>query len=207
MTHELRVIGAGLPRTGTMSLKLALETLTAERCHHMLEVLRDLDQATLWRSALAKGDVSGLDGVLSAYRCAVDLPAAYFWEELAELHPDALIVLSTRSSAQQWWRSASATVFQTADAPAKPGMEDWQAMFRGMLTRMLGPRWLEEDAAVRGYELHNERVRARVSAERLVEWSPEDGWVLLCKALDLPIPSEEFPRANSTVLWVERGYV
>src|SRR5262245_38107485 len=99
----LRVVGAGLPRTGTRSLKAALEVLLGGRCYHMQDVFENLDHVPIWRRALA-GEPPDWHTFLADYVAAVDWPSSAFWKELSD--PDALIVLSTRSEAGTWWQSA-----------------------------------------------------------------------------------------------------
>lgn len=102
----LRVIGAGQARTGTTSLKLALEQLLGGPCYHMFEVFAYPAHIPVWHRA-ARGTLPDWQVFLDGYRAAVDLPAAAFWRELAAASPGALIVLSGRDSAEQWWDSAS----------------------------------------------------------------------------------------------------
>ena len=84
----LEVIGAGVGRTGTYSLKLALEQLGFGPCHHMEEVLKDPErQIPLW-SAAARG-TADWESALAGYRSAVDWPTAAFWRELAEARPES----------------------------------------------------------------------------------------------------------------------
>src|SRR5579862_3266948 len=106
----LRVIGTGVGRTGTLSLKGALETLLGGPCYHMLEVIGHPEHVPVWRAA---GDGEKVDwGALYAdYVATSDFPACLFWREYLELYPDAVVVLSTRSSTQAWWESASQTIF------------------------------------------------------------------------------------------------
>jgi Sulfotransferase domain len=47
----LRLIGAGLGRTGTTSLKAALEVVLGGRCYHMLEVRERAADADVWGDA------------------------------------------------------------------------------------------------------------------------------------------------------------
>src|SRR5579884_4290855 len=107
---ELRVIGAGIGRTGTHSLKLALERLLGGRCYHMVEVFQRPEHIPVWAAA-AKGEPVDYRRLLDGYVAAVDWPSAAFWPELAAAFPDAVIVLSSRD-ADGWWRSASRTIFE-----------------------------------------------------------------------------------------------
>jgi Sulfotransferase domain len=196
---ELQVVGAGLGRTGTHSLKVALEQLLGGPCYHMVEVFGRADQRELWGRAV-RGDDVDWAASLAPYRATVDWPAAAFWKELSEAAPDAVVVLSSRES-DAWWRSASETIFAVLSRGAGPadaaGLEEF-AMISALLTRRFTPDWQDRECAIAAYEAHNARVRAEVPAARLVEWRPGDGWAPLCAALGLKEPSEPFPHLNST---------
>src|SRR5205823_14132848 len=103
--------GAGLPRTGTSSMKAALEQLLGRPCYHMEEVFAHPEHAPLWRRALA-GDATAWRACLEGYVAAVDWPASMLWRELAEANPDAPVLLTTRTDAQSWWSSVDATILR-----------------------------------------------------------------------------------------------
>ncbi len=192
---ELRVIGAGLGRTGTHSLKLALERLLGAPCYHMVELFRRPEHIPLWAAA-AKGETVDFRKLLDGYAAAVDWPAAAFWPELASAFPNALIVLSARD-ADGWWKSASRTIFETMRREPRPHEPPgWRAMITATLNRFT-PDFLDETAAKAAFQRHNAEVRRRAPAHRLVEWTGHDGWGPLCAALGLPVPSEPFPVTNT----------
>jgi sulfotransferase family protein len=199
----LRVVGAGLGRTGTHSLKVALEQLLGAPCYHMLEVLQHPESVGVWQDAV-DGKPVDWNALTDGYAAAVDWPVVAFWPELADAFPDAIVVLSTRSSAQAWWKSANETIFAVTrrgvDADANPDMRAQMHMIEGLFDRFT-PAWNADDggeAARRAYDEHNAHVRATVSAARLVEWQPGDGWEPICLALELPVPAEPFPHVNTT---------
>ena len=187
-------MGAGLGRTGTMSLKLALEQLLGGPCYHMLEV-GEKPEMELWRRA-ATGETGVLGTIMDGYTATVDWPAASFWRELADANPDAVILLSTRQSARVWWESASRTIFDIdgrGDLSAE-FLEMWETITASRFTR----RYLDAEAAMAAYERHNAQVKAQAPADRLVEWQPGDGWASICAALGVPEPDTPFPQSNST---------
>jgi hypothetical protein len=188
----LRVIGAGLGRTGTMSLKLALERLLGGRCYHMVEVFQNPPHFGVWTNAF-RGAVPDWDALFEGYVAEVDWPAAAFWSELAAKYPEAIILLSTRDSAG-WWKSASATIFDRVRANPPPAMKEMREAMLGRFT----PDITDREQAIAAYERHNANVRATAPRERLVEWRPGDGWAPLCTALKLPVPAEPFPHVNTT---------
>ncbi len=190
----LRVIGAGMGRTGTLSLKLALTRLLGAPCYHMVELFERPAHFGVWTAA-GRGQPVDWHAFFEGYAAAVDWPAAAFWPEIAEAFPDAKVLLSTRDSAS-WWKSASETIFAQGSASRRPGpmTEMLEAVLGSRFTKALDDR----EAAIAAYERNNARVRATVPAERLVEWTIEDGWGPLSKMLDVPVPSEPFPHSNST---------
>jgi Sulfotransferase domain len=191
----LKVVGAGLGRTGTHSLKLALERLLGEPCYHMIEVFGNADHVPMWHQA-ALGNMPDWEQLFAGYGAAVDWPAAAFWEEQSKAFPDALILLSTRDSAG-WWRSCNDTIFQVfrkADDTMPP---EWTAMIKELFRKFAGDS-LDEASAIAAYERHNAHVRATAPADRLLEWHPGDGWEPICTALGVAVPDEPFPHVNTT---------
>jgi hypothetical protein len=138
--------------------------------------------------------------LLSGCVAAVDWPAAFFWRELLDWYPGAVVVLSVRDSPQTWWDSFDSTVLARKRQPEPlPGDDGSFAVMRdGLLKRTFGLRWDDGETGTAAYSRHNDLVRSLCPAERLVEWTPCDGWLPLCRALGLPIPAAPFPRTNST---------
>ncbi len=196
----LRIVGAGVGRTGTESLKLALERLLGGRCYHMLEVLAHPESVTYWASA-GRGQMPGWDKVFDGYVAAVDWPVAAYWPELSAAFPDAPVLLSTRASAEEWYRSASQTIF-AIDPSKMPGAGD-PAFVEGMFSRFTFELH-NPQAAMEAYEAHNRKVRESIPPERLIEWQPGDGWASLCRALGVPEPGEPFPHVNTTEMFRQR---
>lgn len=195
----LRLVGAGLGRTGTASLKEALERLLGAPCYHMKEVFDHLDHVPLWHAAIRGADIDW-SRVLAGYAAIVDWPGAACWRSIAAAYPDALVLLSTRADAETWHRSAKATIL--GDVPdevkaAQPQLAPFGDMVGDMFAAF-DPDWRDRDAALAAYDRHNAAVRAEVPADRLVEWQPGDGWDPLCAALGVPVPAEPFPHSNTT---------
>jgi Sulfotransferase domain len=197
----LRVVGAGLGRTGTHSLKLALEQLLGAPCYHMMETFGRPDDLGVWHAAI-NGDPPDWAEFLSEYAAAVDWPAAAFWHELSDAFPDAVVLLSSRSSADAWWKSANDTIFQVAKRTIPPEHADAMgaqlAMVDDMFTKTFTTHWADAAEAKQAYEQHNAEVRATIAPARLVDWHPGDGWAPICAALSVPVPDDPFPHVNST---------
>ncbi len=180
-------------RTGTYSLKLALEQLGFGPCHHMAEVLRDSEQKALWRAA-GKGKLPNWDVALAGYRSAVDWPTAHFWRELSAYYSDAKVILTVRDPGQ-WYKSMIQTIWLTWDAVTNDPESFGMAVVGN---GVFGGRFDERDHAIAIYEAHNKAVRKAVASERLLVYDVSEGWSPLCAFLDVPLPSEPFPRTNST---------
>ena len=197
---NLRVIGAGLPRTGTNSLRLALEQLLGGRCYHMREIPgHPFDLGHEWRRALA--GAPDWDTLYDGYTAAVDWPTSLFWHELAEANADALVLLSVRDSAEVWLHSAEATILPVAREALAP---DWKGG-RDLLTllkRFTGSdRWDHPATLMAAYEQHNAKVKQAVPDHRLLEWRASEGWEPICRKLNLPVPDHPFPWTNRRSEW------
>lgn len=214
----MKVIGAGLPRTATLTQKIALEMLGFGPCHHMVNVLADLTLADEWAKALA-GQVNW-DKLLYGFKSAVDYPSSFFYKELLAAYPGAKVVLSVRDG-RAWARSMLDTIWRVqygegsvehylacAHGCVDPAMRAYTDLMTTMIN-MAGlfgptPARFNEDALIAGMERHNAAVRAHVPEHQLLEWSPADGWGPLCEFLDRPVPAAPLPRANDSAAFNAR---
>jgi hypothetical protein len=197
---KLKVVGAGLGRTGTMSLKKALEQLSGGSCYHMYEVLEHPESVAMWHSVV-RGESDDLDALMGGYTASVDWPASAYWPELSAANPDAIILLSSRATPEEWWTSMEKTIINvlTVDLPpGDHGMAAHRAMVLDLFARRFTPDWRDPQAAMAAYTRHNERVRSEAPAERLVDWQPGDGWEPICAALRVAVPADPFPHENSS---------
>lgn len=192
----MRVVGSGVGRTGTHSLKVALERLLGAPCYHMAEVFSHPEHVAVWHAA-GRGEAVDWDALFDGYAAAVDWPASAFWAELAEQYPDAVILHSERADAQAWWRSADATIFVPLRTPPAPD-DAWRAMVDDVFARRFVASADDPAAAMAAYDAHNADVRERADRDRLVVWRPGDGWEPICAALGVPVPDEPFPVTNTT---------
>lgn len=201
----LRLIGAGLPRTGTSSLRDALSLLLDAPCYHMREAFAHAGHVPTWVAAI-RGDPPDWHAFLDGYAAGVDTPFSSCWRSLAEAYPQTPVLLSRRSSAEAWFASMEPTVLAaTRDYVTKGDAEDpivplFKVMFRDVITDLF-----DDDDVRAAHDRRLAAVRAEIAPERLVEWQPEDGWEPLCRALELPIPDSPFPHANTTADFVARN--
>ena len=192
----LKVVGAGLGRTGTHSLKVALEQLLGGTCYHMVEVFPRPEHVPLWHAAIL-GEQPDWEEMLQGFTATVDWPAAAVWADLHRAFPDSVVLLSLRDDPAAWWRSFSQTILEVMQrGPAQPD-DQWYAMSVDMLRRFT-PDYADEGAAIAAYEAHNQAVRESVEPGRLIEWRPKDGWGPLCRGLGISEPEEPFPHVNTT---------
>lgn len=196
MTVE--VIGVGLGRTGTASLKQALELLGHGPCHHMLEVLQTQGAAVQW-SARARGEPIPWSQLLGGYRAALDWPSVYFWRDLVRDFPAARIILTVRDP-ESWYASISGTIFRAlaAPLPAEPGpVRDQRAMALDIIVqRHFDNRAHDRAHAIATYLQHNADVQSLVPRDRLLVYDVADGWAPLCAFLGVDVPETPFPHAN-----------
>ncbi|MBT8447377.1 MAG: sulfotransferase family protein [Gammaproteobacteria bacterium] len=187
----LQVIGAGFGRTGTESMKLALEQLGLGPCHHMKEVLPDSAQSATWR-AIAGGATPDWEAAFAGFNSAVDWPSAYFWRELSEVYPRAKVILTLRS-AESWYASFSNTIARVLAARKDPGAIGSRLVGE----RVFGGRYTERDHAIAVFEQNTRDVQAAFGEDRLLTYRIGDGWEPLCAFLEKPVPDQPFPRSNS----------
>ncbi len=189
----LSIIGAGLGRTGTASLKVALEKLGFGKCHHMSEVFGSPEQIALWSAAAAgKPDWAA---IFTGYGSAVDFPSAAYWRELAAFYPNAKIILSLREPGT-WADSTQETILSPAFSPAMAKMP-FGPVLTGVVWRFFDGRIHDRDHLLGVFNRHNDAVRAAFAKDRLLVFEAKEGWAPLCAFLGVPVPAEEFPRVNS----------
>ncbi|WP_061295486.1 sulfotransferase family protein [Herbidospora cretacea] len=206
------VIGAGFGRTGTRSLKAALELLGFGPCYHMAHVVAEPRRVRRWLE-VSEGGSPDWNTIFQGFRSAVDFPASSYWRELALHYPEAKVVLTVRDP-ERWYDSARETIFRRAIEAGRPRpwwrrLVTWLIVRRvpdfALLPRMVdatvndrlfGGRVADRDHCVEVFRRHVEEVRAAIPAERLLVFECREGWEPLCAFLGVPVPDEPFPRVN-----------
>jgi hypothetical protein len=194
----LKVIGAGVGRTGTYSLKLALEHLGYGPCYHMEEVFKDPPRrVALWNAALA--GAPDWPALFEGFAAAVDWPVAAFWPELAAAYPDAKVVLTTRS-ADIWCQSYSETIAKLLAGrdEAPPHLKPWFEMAIGVTERSGFDGKMSRAEIIEAFNAEVAAVKNAIAPERLLVCEVKDGWEPLCTFLDKPVPAMPFPNTNNT---------
>ena len=196
----MKVIGAGFGRTGTLSLKQALETLGFDKCYHMMEVGNHPTHRDLW-SAAHRGEPVDWDALFEGYEATVDWPSCNLWEAQAAYYPDAKVILSLRDSAK-WYESIMNTIYRVTAAglanedPARRAGAQWAntLIWEGIFDGRMDDR----EHVIGCFEAHNQYVIDTVPADRLLVYQPGDGWEPLCAFLQVDVPEQDYPRVNTT---------
>lgn len=211
----MRLIGAGLPRTGTLSQKVALEMVGLGPCYHMVNVLADLDQVSKWQRAL-DGDPDW-EGIFGEHQSMVDWPGSFYYRELLEAYPEAKVLLSVRDG-ESWAASMRDTIWgvffgdilirHLSEARRKidPQWDAYIVMMREMWRRsgLIYGEELDLQFMAGAIERYQSDVQRNVPADRLLVWSVKDGWEPLCEFLGVPVPDQPFPHLNDTETFIER---
>lgn len=212
----MRVIGAGLPRTGTLTQKLALEQLGLGPCYHWVNVLADLEQVELWDRAM---DGEGpWEEVFAGCGATVDWPGGYFYKELIEVYPEAKVLLSVREE-HSWERSFRQTIVALRHgeslmrllSSARGEVDPRWHRYLALVDRMFwGPEgtfaagWAEPQQLIDQMVRHNEEVKRIVAPERLLVWKVTEGWGPLCDFLGVEVPAEPLPHENDRETFMDR---
>ncbi|MDE2200066.1 MAG: hypothetical protein KGJ41_13705, partial [Rhodospirillales bacterium] len=198
---SLAVIGSGFGRTGTASLKIALETLGFGPCHHMEEVMAHPAQVAHWQACIA-GEPVVWEEVFAGYRAQVDWPGAHVWRELAMAYPTAKVIHSVRPE-EAWWTSFSATIgtllatHRTRSRPPHVAAM-LEAMETAIVAQTFGCPLTDRAGVLAAYRRRTAQVRKAIPAERLLVFDVVEGWPPLCAFLGVAVPEQPFPRTNST---------
>jgi Sulfotransferase domain len=203
----MHVIGAGLPRTGTLTQKLALEQLGLGPCYHWVNLISDLNAVELWHRALDGEDV--FDEIFAGHHSTVDWPGGFFYRELAERHPEAKVLLSVREP-EAWEHSYRQTIWNLTRgdslirhlSDARREIDPRWRRYLELVERML---WSDRspfgggeapEQMIAQMEAHNRAAQEAIAPERLLVWRVTEGWEPLCEFLEVPVPTDALPHAN-----------
>jgi hypothetical protein len=204
----LEIIGPGFGRTGTNSLKLALEHLGFGPCHHMFEVRDNPERLSDWQAA-ARGETMDWSRVFHGYRSQVDWPGARYWRELVHYYPEAKVILSVRDP-DHWFDSVNATILPFLAARGTHASGHVNAIadmgYQTVDVQVFDGRLSDRDHAIKIFRKHIADVQKEVPANRLLTFDLKDGWRPLCDFLGVNVPKIAFPRTNSSKEFVDEEW-
>lgn len=205
---ELLVVGTGFGRTGTLSLKRALEQIGFGPTYHMEEVLKRPAHLRAWVRHARTGEADWAT-LLAGFRSTVDYPACIVWRDLVALHPGAKVVHTVRD-AEAWWESTRTTIYGGRTMlphwlrSLAPPLGDYVELNERMLWQgVFGGRFLDRDHAIAVYRRHTEEVVGGLDPERVLVFEVAQGWEPLCAFLGVPVPDTPFPHVNDAA-WMRR---
>lgn len=202
----MKVIGVGLGRTGTNSLKESLNILGFGPCYHMSEIYESIDDEKLWLEVY-KCDNDGIfNKIFKKYNSTVDNPSTYFYKRLIKLYPEAKVVLTIRD-VNDWYKSAKNTIYpESKSLKAKisciisprfkricelHNIVTWEGIFNNNFS--------DEEYSKNVFINHIEEVKNFVQKDKLLIFNVKEGWEPLCNFLDVPVPDLQFPYTNNTL--------
>ena len=197
----MKVIGAGLPRTGTLSTKAALEQLGLGPCYHFVTQFERPEDADVWLAA-ANGQPVDWKALFADFGSAVDWPESAFYKQLMDVYPEAKVLLNLRDP-EKWYESISNTVYP-ASQMGLSAPEDSLLNMASRMIDLIGWRGIfhggfeDKASALATFEQWNREVQDYVPADRLLVWTVQEGWEPLCRFLGVAVPDEPFPRLNDT---------
>jgi len=227
---ELKVIGVGYGRTGTLSLSMALTELGYPTLHTYQLVANKFDILEMWAEKVFIPAIEGRKlsmgspdfDIITAhgYTATADLPTSLYYEQLQVKYPDCKFILTTRDNSEVWFRSWNVMVTSTSWTTTYI----FQYMFHHVRKVALYFRWLSaivnddtnmlstplnqplpvqnKHRAIASYEEHNRRVREVIPSHRLLEYNVKDGWAPLCQFLEITdnCPHSPFPNTNTSLV-------
>jgi hypothetical protein len=216
-TQGLKIIGAGFGRTGTLSLKAALEELGFGPCYHMVEVFGKPTDAALWEAA-TRGDPVDWNKIFAGYQATVDWPACAFYKDLMKAYPDAKVLLTVRDP-EKWYESVSSTIYQGSRGASRsliaslffqvmmsfiPNLRHMRGMINGLIwEKTFGGRFEDKDHAIAVFKQHIEEVKHHVPPEKLLVYDVKQGWEPVCVFLGVEVPKDTpFPHLNDRANFV-----
>lgn len=207
---ELQVIGTGLARTGTMSLKVALEQLLSGNCFHVIEWLKDPQRTTILKKGYKKNEIDW-SAFYEGFASAVDYPTCLFYQQLLEINPDLKVIHTVRDF-DSWYASVKETVYRGKPKSAQDIFRMIKNMMLSADFRRVAPVFMLNDKLIwqgqfesrfedkefmrEKYRQHEEEVKKTVKEEHLLIYNIKDGWEPLCEFLHVPAPKTVFPKSN-----------
>jgi hypothetical protein len=207
---SIKIIGAGFPRTGTNTLKAALETLGFSKTYHMKELLVHPENLHYWLT-LEQTGTTNWDELYHGYVATVDFPAYPWYQEHLKRYPDARVILTVRPF-EKWYASIGSTIWKAGPQtlPQKLAMMS-KLLVNPRLRKVikcvkfakrmifqveLQGKFEDKAFAEKVFNDHIEKVKATVPPEKLLIYDVTEGWGPLCSFLGVPEPQGELPHLN-----------
>jgi hypothetical protein len=135
------------------------------------------------------------DAIFDGFESTTDYPACSYWRELADHYPDAKVILTVRDP-DSWFDSVTETIFSEQMQGSLAGTPV-EAMMKGVIFDAFDGRVGDRAFMTDWFERRNRQVIDALPRERLLVFSPKEGWSPLCAFLGVPVPDAPFPRVNS----------
>ncbi len=206
----IKIIGAGFPRTGTSTLKKALEMLGMDECYHMKNLITDPFKLNYWND-LKRGKDTDWGVLFEGFQAIVDIPGYLYYQKLMEQYPDAKVILSKRPF-EKWYASVEATVYPAVylsfgkklnilrkaifSRRLRAAIKCIQMVEETFFDGQFEGQFKNKEKAEAIFNAHIESVKAYVPEERLLVYEVTQGWEPLCEFLGVPVPEEELPHLN-----------
>lgn len=202
----IKILGGGFGRTGTNSLKNALEILGEGPCYHMYEVGKNIEHVDLWNTAFEKNNCDW-KYLFNEYKAAVDWPTVSYLPQLLDEFPDAKVIITTRNP-NDWYESASKTIFKAMEVgyknPDPEGRRRTEMSKRLILDTVFSGRYKDKEHCIDVYNKHIQTIEKLVPIKRLLKFNITEGWNPLCQFLEVPVPNEPFPKTNDRSSFLSR---
>ncbi|MEO7961948.1 MAG: sulfotransferase family protein [Ginsengibacter sp.] len=207
---SIKIIGAGLPRTGTNTLKESLEKLGFVKTYHMKELLVHPENLHHWLTLKETG-TTNWDELYSGYQATVDFPAYPWYKEHMARYPDAKVILTVRPF-EKWYTSVYSTIWKAGPQTLPEKLKMMSKLIfnsrlrsvincvkfsKGMIFQNHFEGKFEDKAYTEKlFNKYIEDVKAYVPADKLLVFDVSEGWGPLCKFLNVSEPAEPIPHLN-----------
>jgi hypothetical protein len=207
---SIKIIGAGLPRTGTNTLKECLEKLGYMKTYHMKELLVHPENLHYWKTLKETG-TTNWEELYNGYQATVDFPGYPWYKEHMKKYPEAKVILTVRPF-DKWYSSIHSTIWQAGPQTISQKIDMMSKLLfnprlrsvikcvkfakQTIFANHLQGKFEDKAFAEKVFNEHIEEVKAYVPAEKLLVYDVSEGWGPLCKFLGAPEPTEPLPHLN-----------
>ncbi|XP_068720945.1 uncharacterized protein [Montipora capricornis] len=195
----MKVICAGMGKTGTKSISKALRHLGFEVFDWEEQIFDFMDH---WLDVFQNGAEPDVKHVYQNADAVVDIPGTFFWEEILKAFPDSKVILGERD--EDSWVKSMVNQLETVDAAKSmimctlsPTMRKFYYIGDACVIALVGSLNKTSTSVLRKrYRIHNHRVMSIVPQSKLLLFNVKHGWKPLCDFLGCDIPTVAFPHEN-----------